>query len=473
MLTSDRSSGLLRPEPIVVLSDRYACEALIGQGATARVYRAWDRELCVHRAAKILTAPPRARQILRQRLRTEARLMARLAHPHVLLVHDVGTDGDLDYVIMALAGESLQQRLDRCGPLPVSLAGGWMLEVLSALTAAHDAGIIHRDVKPQNILLDGEQVLLADFGIARSLAGERQTRTNIALGSLSFMAPEQRIDAHRVGPRADIYAAGATLYALVTGANPIDLFASPEHSHRWSILPDSIAHVLRRAMAYQPEARYASAAELAAALAGALDCEDPSLGAPLPTMDDELTAIEGAPYPPPSRPPLRAALSTTAFLALGLACWLPAAGHTPQAPTRAHTAPLLLPDLPTPTLTLPIPSPPSSPLLVAPPTTAADGRVAESSVVMLGPGTWRGQLGGQPVTLQLSLYTRRRGRGGTLLLPDGATIDVRAVLDPTGSTVILDGPRRARGILVLSADQRELSGVWRTPGEESPLVLRR
>lgn len=503
MHVESRASASSR-SPDLVIADRYECRKLLGQGATARVYRAWDRVLCVERAIKVLHAPKRARDPLRQRLQTEARLMARLAHPNVLQVFDVGTDGEgeLDYVVMALAEESLQRRLDRLGPLPVDVAGGWVLEVLSALEAAHDAGIIHRDVKPQNILLDNEQALLADFGIARSL-DFRQTRTNVALGSLSFMAPEQRIDAHRVGPAADLYAAGATLYALITGANPIDLFVAPPNSPRWAMLPAPLAAVLQRATAHLPEDRFVNAAEMAAAIAGALDGDVDMFARPLLTLDDDETVPEAVlyetiirpgapPLPPPEQAPrelLASAASTIGGLVLGLALWLPLAGQAPPQPVASspvvppgvlipaarYIPPEAVPPVEPPQPSLgatPQASSDAGPLVVEgkPPAPAAP----EASVYApLGPGTWRGLLDGELVVLRLEPSTRRR-RSGVLQLADGTAIDVRAQVAPESGVVQLDGPRRAEAQLQLTPDQREMVGLWRAGGGEAvPLSLYR
>lgn len=194
--------------------------------------------------------------------------MARLAHPNVLAVHDVGEGEGYDWVVMDLAeGGSLAQRIE-AGPVDRALAVRWIVEVLRALQAAHAAGIVHRDVKPQNILLDRYgHAQLADFGIA--LMGEemlRTTRTGMALGSLAYMAPEQRIDARKVTQEADIYAVGATLHHLLTGASPMDLFMAGEHSERLAAVPDDLRGVVVAATRYEPSRRYATAEGMANAL---------------------------------------------------------------------------------------------------------------------------------------------------------------------------------------------------------------
>ncbi|MEL6342806.1 MAG: serine/threonine-protein kinase [Myxococcota bacterium] len=255
------------------VGERYELGELLGEGATSKVYRARDLSLDVARAVKVLTAVPEpTRSRLRTRLQAEARVMAGLDHPNVLQIFDIGSEGDMDWVVMELAeGGSLQDRLDQIGPLPAEVGCSYLLQVLSALGAAHEAGVVHRDVKPQNILLNrAGTAMLGDFGIALLNGVERQTRTGAAMGSLPYMAPEQRLDARRVGPSADIYAAGATLYHLLTANNPVDLYASPPHSPRWDGLAPNIRAIIQRATRYEQSRRYphvqAMARELVLAL---------------------------------------------------------------------------------------------------------------------------------------------------------------------------------------------------------------
>jgi serine/threonine protein kinase len=253
------------------LAGRYALSERLGEGATAEVYAASDAQLEVERAVKLLSGGGAVRERLRERLKAEAKGMARLEHPNILPVYDVGADGPLDFVVMKLArGGSLQDRLDRAGPLPPEQACGCIVQLLSALDAAHEAGIVHRDIKPQNILTDGTgQILLSDFGIAL-WQQKRATQTGVAMGSLPYMAPEQRLDASRVGPGADLFSVGATLYHLLTASNPVDLFASPEHSPRWEGVPHALRPFIRKATSYRVEDRFPSAAVMAQALLSAM-----------------------------------------------------------------------------------------------------------------------------------------------------------------------------------------------------------
>ena len=249
---------------------RYEIKERLGVGGAAQVYRAFDTQSDEWFAIKVLDQGPRVfseRQL--HRLQAEVRAMRRLQHPHVLRVLRLVEDVEHTFVVMDLAsGGSLAEQVHIQTRLHPSLATRHMREVSEALVAAHAEGIIHRDVKPQNILLNSEgHVLLADFGIAM-LIGDPQRRTlqGTALGSLAFSAPEQRRDARSVGPSADLYATGSTLYHLVTGGNPMDLHLSARNSPRFLHMPDPLADVIYRATRSRNQERFQSARELADAL---------------------------------------------------------------------------------------------------------------------------------------------------------------------------------------------------------------
>ena len=246
---------------------RYQILEPIGEGGAARVFRVRDTFLGVERAVKVVTHTTR-----QHRLHTEARLMAQMEHPNILRVFDVGQDGDHGYIVMELCtGGSLQDRVDRTGPLEPVAAVLAILNILSALTVAHAAGVVHRDIKPQNLLIGADgAVLLADFGIGHAPDAARATRTGVAMGTFGYMAPEQRLDAHTAGAGADIYAVGATLYALLTAGNPVDLFMVGERSPRWSGIPAILVPIIIRATRHDVGQRYAVAAEMSAALEAAL-----------------------------------------------------------------------------------------------------------------------------------------------------------------------------------------------------------
>ena len=250
---------------------------MLGTGACATVYAASDQLLGVDRAVKVIgaTSSPRHKQ-LAERLVLEARAMARLSHPNILRVYDIGEDGELHFVVMDRADNgSLAQLVDQRGALSADLALRYTIQVLSALAAAHAQGVIHRDVKPQNILLSKSYTaLLADFGIAMLTNEEalRSTRTNVGMGSFAYMAPEQRIDARHVAPSADLYSVASTLYFLLTAASPIDLFAVTDRaSDRWRSVSGELVDILQKALRYDPAERYQDARTMAADLRAALD----------------------------------------------------------------------------------------------------------------------------------------------------------------------------------------------------------
>lgn len=250
------------------VGDRYVLKDVLGRGGAAEVWKAMDTELDVMRAVKILTDKAATRSTMRRRLKAEARALARLNHPHVLRVLDIGIDHQRPYLVMELlTGGSVSDRVRKDGPFPPAEAIVIILEVLSALAVAHGHGIVHRDIKPQNILLDEHgHAVVADFGIALVDQGERKTRTGVAMGSFAFMPPEQRVDAKRVGPSADLYATACTLFWMVTGRTPVDLFTDEEDAPRWAAVPEELRPILRWATQAEPADRPQTAAELSTAL---------------------------------------------------------------------------------------------------------------------------------------------------------------------------------------------------------------
>ncbi|MFT4979751.1 MAG: serine/threonine protein kinase, partial [Myxococcota bacterium] len=256
--------------PRTIASGRYTLESIIGTGGTATVYRARDTTLAIDCAIKVISPELQVHRSLRQRLYKEAQAMFRLKHPNILRLYNIGLDETgRDYIVMELAeGGTLGQRLRDVGPLPPLAALHYTRDVLLALQLAHTNKIVHRDVKPDNVLLDRDGiVMLADFGIAMLTEDTlRSTQTNIAMGSLAFMPPEQRVDARSVGHTADLYATGAMLYNLLTDQNPIDLFTAPTSSARWTHLPPPLLDLLQKSTQMRPEDRYASAEEMIEAI---------------------------------------------------------------------------------------------------------------------------------------------------------------------------------------------------------------
>lgn len=206
------------------IGDRYEVERELGRGGMATVYLAKDIKHDREVAIKVLL-PELSASIGGERFEREIRLAAKLQHPHILGLFDSGiADGLLYYVMPFVKGESLRDRIDREGMLPIDDAIGITLEVASALGHAHLMGIVHRDIKPENILLQGDHALVADFGIARAVSeagAQKLTQTGMAVGTPVYMAPEQSLG-ETVGPTADLYSLGCVLYEMLAGEPPFN-----------------------------------------------------------------------------------------------------------------------------------------------------------------------------------------------------------------------------------------------------------
>jgi serine/threonine-protein kinase len=206
------------------LADRYAIERELGRGGMATVFLAKDIKHEREVAIKALH-PELGASIGGERFEREIRLAAKLQHPHILGLFDSGSaDSLLYYVMPFVKGESLRDQLDREGQLPVDDAIRIALEVADALGYAHAQGIVHRDIKPENILLSGGHALVADFGIARSIAeigSQKLTQTGMSVGTAMYMAPEQAAG-EVVGPSADLYSLGCMLYEMLAGVPPFN-----------------------------------------------------------------------------------------------------------------------------------------------------------------------------------------------------------------------------------------------------------
>lgn len=214
-------------EAIPTFSERYRLLGPLGRGGMGVVWRAHDETLNREVAVKQVVLPPGLgaadRRTARERALREARAAAVLRHPGIVAVHDVVPGEDGPWIVMELiSGRSLDEEIGRHGPLPPQRVAGIGLAVLGALGAAHAQGVLHRDVKPANIMLaDGGRVVLTDFGIA-SLAGDPSlTSTGTLIGSPGFIAPE-RLRERVPGPESDIWSLGATLYAAVEGRAPFE-----------------------------------------------------------------------------------------------------------------------------------------------------------------------------------------------------------------------------------------------------------
>jgi eukaryotic-like serine/threonine-protein kinase len=203
----------------------YAVEREVGQGGMATVYLAQDLKHHRKVALKVLR-PELAAAMGGDRFPREIQIIAQLSHPHILPLHDSGEMGGfLFYVMPFVEGESLRQKLKRVGHLPLPEAVRILREVTDALAYAHERGIIHRDIKPDNVMLSGRHALVTDFGVAKAVSaagGEKLTTVGVALGTPAYMSPEQAMGETDVDNRSDIYAVGALAYEMLTGEPPFD-----------------------------------------------------------------------------------------------------------------------------------------------------------------------------------------------------------------------------------------------------------
>ncbi|NNM03506.1 MAG: serine/threonine protein kinase, partial [Gemmatimonadetes bacterium] len=263
------------------LADRYQVEREIGSGGMATVYLAQDLKHDREVAVKVLK-PQLAQGIGSDRFLLEINTAANLTHPHIVPVYDSGeAEGFLYYVMPYLEGESLRARLDREGQLSLEAALEITREVAEALAYAHGEGVVHRDVKPENILLTGEHALLADFGIAQALAktgSVRLTETGVSVGTPAYMSPEQASGEGAVDGRSDQYALGCVLYEMLGGQPPFtgSTGASVIRQHLATDpqsllifrpgLPEHVAVTVKRLLAKTPADRFEKVGDLKLAL---------------------------------------------------------------------------------------------------------------------------------------------------------------------------------------------------------------
>jgi serine/threonine protein kinase len=241
---------------------------LLGQGGMGAVYKARQSSLDRLVAIKILPRQTSADPAFAERFTREARALARLSHPNIVAVHDVGQAGDLYYFIMEYVDGVNLRQLMRTGMLRPEEALGIIPQICDALQYAHEEGVVHRDIKPENILLDRKgRVKIADFGLAKLVSREglpiTLTGTHQVMGTLYYMAPEQMERPQSVDHRADIYSLGVVFYELLTGELPVGHFTLPSAKTPVSADLDSI---ILRALEKEPDRRYQRASEVKTAL---------------------------------------------------------------------------------------------------------------------------------------------------------------------------------------------------------------
>jgi eukaryotic-like serine/threonine-protein kinase len=304
-----------------LLGNRYRLGERIADGGMGSVYRAVDDNLGRPVAVKVLRRELVDEPAFLERFRREARAAAAVSHPGVAGVYDYGELDGRAFIVMELVeGETLAERIAARGRLPWREAFGIGEQVARALAAAHDHGLVHRDVKPANVLVGpGGRAKVTDFGIAKAAAALPLTRTGMVLGSANYVAPEQARGGD-VGPAADQYSLGCVLFEAVcgrtpyTGANPVAIATQhvsspvPDPSRHRPDLPAPAAALIRRALAKHPADRFPSTKALATALATATrdlpaapEPHPPAAGAPEREGRPAAVDVPGAVHSPRSR----------------------------------------------------------------------------------------------------------------------------------------------------------------------------
>jgi serine/threonine-protein kinase len=299
-----------------VLSERYRLESKLGSGGMSTVYLARDETLERWVAVKVLHREISDQPDQIERFRREARSVAQVSHPNVVAVIDAGEDGGRPYIVFEyVEGDTLKQRIEQLGHLPLDEAAAYAIEIGRGLAAAHARMLVHRDVKPQNVLIDPEgRAKVTDFGIARELESDGLTKTGRVLGTTDYVSPEQAMG-HEVDARSDIYSLGILLYEMLTGDVPFkaETLVGVAMKHVNEPIPDvqrtrrdassALAAVIDRSTAKEPKKRYADMGAMLDDLEGALEVEVSRAGT---THGEATTVLESVPesrrhLPTPSR----------------------------------------------------------------------------------------------------------------------------------------------------------------------------
>jgi len=285
-----------------VLSGRYKLEAKLGSGGMSTVYLARDTTLDRAVAVKVMHREMSEQADQLERFRQEARAVAKLSHPNVVAVIDAGEDGGHPYIVFEyVEGETLKQRINRIGALDTQEALAYAIEIARGLTVAHARRMVHRDIKPQNVLIDSEgRAKLTDFGISRQLEQDGMTATGRVLGTTDYVSPEQAMG-RPVDQRSDVYSLGVVLYEMLVGQVPYhaDSQVGVAMKHVNEEMPDvqqrrpevsaAAALTVDRATAKDPAERYQSVGEMIEDLATALEVEAARAGS---TSSEATTVLE-------------------------------------------------------------------------------------------------------------------------------------------------------------------------------------
>ncbi len=319
------------------LEGRYAIERELGEGGMATVFLAKDLKHNRNVALKVLK-PELAAVVGAERFLAEIKTTANLTHPHILPLFDSGeADGFLFYVMPHIEGESLRERIDREKQLGVEDALAITQKVAGALDYAHQNGVVHRDIKPGNILLSAQgEPLVADFGIALAVAqagAGRITETGLSLGTPHYMSPEQATGDRDVDPRSDVYALGCVLYEMLSGQPPFSATTAqavlvkiltmdaPSITSERRTVPPHVGHALAQALEKLPADRFTSAAEFAAALADERFTYKARARTSVTASTSEAVAAQGPATVAGPWNRLTVAFATTTALFVALALW--------------------------------------------------------------------------------------------------------------------------------------------------------
>jgi serine/threonine-protein kinase len=328
-----------------ILPPRYRSPRRIGHGAMGDIYVATDDVLGREVVVKVLADRYAADAGITARFKREALAAARLSsEPGAVTIFDVGEWRGRPFIVMEhLGGGSLEQLLDHEGAQAPGRALAWLDQVAATLDAAHRHGIVHRDVKPANLLLDSRGYLhVADFGIASAAGLDSMTLTGTVLGTAGYLSPEQA-RGERAGPSSDLYSLGVVAYEVLSGHRPYESDSPtveaaahvnapiPSIAERCKDLPPELDPVFRRALAKDPSSRYASAAELVAALRGALSASEQTAVLAAPTRPRRKRSVPVSVLLPV------ALLVLAAAAGAALAAVLTSGGGTPTAQTRTRT----------------------------------------------------------------------------------------------------------------------------------------
>ena len=360
----------LRAHVEQALSAAYELDQEIGRGGMGIVYRARDRRLKRHVAIKLLPPELSFRRDVRSRFLREAETAAQLSHPNIVPIYSVDEVGNLVFFVMAcIDGDNLATLVQKRGPLPVDSVRRWLGEVADALAYAHSRGVVHRDIKPDNILLDGidGRALVTDFGIARAAtdSGEtsRLTATGMAIGTPAYMSPEQASGDRDLDARSDLYSLGIVAYQMLCGEPPFVGGTTPallvKHlaeapvpiQQRRADAPPDLAAIVMRLLEKNPDHRFQQATELSQALrtgvvppapAGATSASMPLSSAPvsfngapiggMPMPGNGNSGYQAAPYPAPGyqAPAYSPRTLTTAPAGFGTAAPAPGGATVPS-----------------------------------------------------------------------------------------------------------------------------------------------